>query len=128
MTIARRQLIDVSVTRWYHCMSLCPWPRSLATSQQTARRGWNKIGSAQIFAIGVGGFSLMSVKQRVDHIKAEDRTAELPAQAEPAAWRARLRQAVWRRACGCARSKIDAGWGRHEKECSRGFPSAVISF
>ena len=23
MTIARRQLIDVSVTRWYRCMSRC---------------------------------------------------------------------------------------------------------
>jgi putative transposase len=23
MTIARRQLIDVSVTRWYHCISRC---------------------------------------------------------------------------------------------------------
>ena len=40
MTIARRQLIDVSVTRWYHCMSRCVrGARCLATSRQTAKRG-----------------------------------------------------------------------------------------
>ena len=50
-----------------------------------------------------------SIKQRVDHIKAEDGrlSSKRP---KPAAWRARVRRAVWRRTCGCARSRIDGGW------------------
>jgi hypothetical protein len=62
MTIARRQLIDVSVTRWYHCMSRCVRGASLLCHGTSDRKAWleNRIEElAQIFAIGVGGFSVM---------------------------------------------------------------------
>ena len=62
MTIARRQLIDVTVTRWYHCMSRCVRGASLLGNDSSDRKAWleNAIEElAQIFAIGVGGFSLM---------------------------------------------------------------------
>ena len=38
MTIARRQLIDVSVTRRYHCMSRCVRGASLLRSESSDRR------------------------------------------------------------------------------------------
>ena len=62
MTIARRQLINVSVTRWYHCMSRCVRGASLLCDGPSGRKEWieNRIEQlAQIFALGVGGFSLM---------------------------------------------------------------------
>ena len=62
MTIARRQLIDVSVTRWYHCMSRCVRGASLLHSESSDRKAWleDRIEElAQIFALGVGGFSVM---------------------------------------------------------------------
>ena len=62
MTIARRQLIDVSVSRWYHCMSRCVRGASLLCDGPSNRKEWieNRIEElAQIFALGVGGFSVM---------------------------------------------------------------------
>jgi hypothetical protein len=40
MTIARRQLIDVDVTRWYHCMSRCVRGASLLGNESSARKEW----------------------------------------------------------------------------------------
>ena len=62
MTIARGQLIGVSVTRWYHCMSRCVRGALLLCEGPSDRRAWieNRIEElAQIFAVGVGGFSVM---------------------------------------------------------------------
>ena len=62
MTIARGQLIDVSVTRWYHCMSRCVRGALLLCEGPSDRKEWieNRIEElAQIFALGVGGFSVM---------------------------------------------------------------------
>jgi hypothetical protein len=62
MTIARRHLIDVSITRWYHCMSRCVRGASLLGDGSTDRKAWleDRIEElAQVFAIGVGGFSVM---------------------------------------------------------------------
>jgi hypothetical protein len=62
MTIARRQLIDVSVTRWYHCMSRCVRGALLLGGGASNRKKWieTRIEElAQIFALGVGGFSVM---------------------------------------------------------------------
>jgi hypothetical protein len=62
MTIARKQLIDVSVTRWYHCMSRCVRGASLLCDGTSNRKVWleNRIEElAQLFAIGVGGFSVL---------------------------------------------------------------------
>jgi hypothetical protein len=62
MTIARRQLIDVSVTRWYHCMSRCVRGALLLGGESSDRKTWleKRIEElAQIFALGLGGFSVM---------------------------------------------------------------------
>ena len=62
MTIARRQLVDVSITRWYHCMSRCVRGALLLRNESSDRKAWleKRIEElAQIFAIGVGGFSVM---------------------------------------------------------------------
>jgi hypothetical protein len=62
MTIARRQLIDVSVTRWYHCISRCVRGASLLGDGSFDRKEWleTRIEElAQVFAMGVGGFSVM---------------------------------------------------------------------
>ena len=62
MTIARRQLIDLSVARWYHCASRCVRRAFLLAEGPTNRKEWieNRIKElAEIFAIGIGGFSVM---------------------------------------------------------------------
>ena len=62
MTIARRQLIDTSVTRWYHCMTRCVRQALLLGEGTFNRKEWieDRIEElAQIFAMGVGGFSVM---------------------------------------------------------------------
>ena len=62
MTIARRQLIDVTVTRWYHCMSRCVRGASLLGNESPDRKAWleDRVEElARIFALGVGGFSVM---------------------------------------------------------------------
>jgi hypothetical protein len=40
MTIARRHLIDVSVTRWYHCMSRCVRGALLLGGESSDRKTW----------------------------------------------------------------------------------------
>ena len=78
MTIARRQLIDVDVTRWYHCMSRCVRGASLLGNESSDRKEWleKRIEElAQVFAIGVGGFSV-----RDNHLRypAAAKIAEVP--------------------------------------------------
>jgi hypothetical protein len=61
MTIARRQLIDVSITRWYHCISRCVRGALLLRDGASDRKEWieDRIEKlAQIFALGMGGFSV----------------------------------------------------------------------
>jgi hypothetical protein len=60
MTIARSQLVDVSVTRWYHCVSRCVRRAFLLCAGPDDRKKWveNRLEElAKIFAIAVGGFS-----------------------------------------------------------------------
>ena len=62
MTMARSQLVDPSVTRWYHCMTKCVRGADLLANACEDRKAWieqrlQKL--AQIFAVGVGGFSVM---------------------------------------------------------------------
>jgi hypothetical protein len=62
MTIARRELIDVSVTRWYHCMTRCVRGALLLGGGLADRKQWfeDRLEElAQVFAVGVGGFSVM---------------------------------------------------------------------
>ncbi len=62
MTIARSRIVDVSVARWYHCVSRCVRRAFLLGEQPHDRKGWIEARLeelAQIFSIAVGGFSIM---------------------------------------------------------------------
>ena len=62
MAIARYQQIDISVARWYHCMSRCVRGAFLLTNGSFNRKEWleDRVQElAEIFAVGVGGFSVM---------------------------------------------------------------------
>jgi REP element-mobilizing transposase RayT len=62
MTIARKKLVDVSVTPWYHCITRCVRRALLLGEGLFDRRQWveDRVEElAQIFAVGVGGFSVM---------------------------------------------------------------------
>src|SRR5271165_2805139 len=62
MAIARSQQIDSSVARWYHCISRCVRRAFLLGDGDHDRKRWieDRIEElSQIFAIAVGGFSVM---------------------------------------------------------------------
>jgi REP element-mobilizing transposase RayT len=64
MTIARGKLVDVSVTRWYHCISRCVRRAHLLGEAGAGedRKEWIERRLKQldsIFAVSVGGFSVM---------------------------------------------------------------------
>ena len=62
MAIARSQQIDITVARWYHCMSRCVRQAFLLTAGAFNRKEWleDRVQElAEIFAVGVGGFSVM---------------------------------------------------------------------
>jgi REP element-mobilizing transposase RayT len=62
MAIARCKLVDVSVARWYHCVSRWVRKACLLGEGDGNRRNWleNRLEElGQIFAVALGGFSLM---------------------------------------------------------------------
>ena len=68
MTIARRQLVDLSVSRWYHFTSRCVRRAFLLAEGPSNRKEWieNRIKElAEIFAVGIGGFSVMDGHQQM---------------------------------------------------------------
>ncbi len=63
MAIARAQLVDVSLTRWYHCVTRCVRKAFLLGEGDHNRKEWleNRIEElAEIFAVAVGGFAVMN--------------------------------------------------------------------
>jgi hypothetical protein len=62
MTMARAHLVDVSVTRWYHCITRCVRRAFLLGEGPENRKDWieHRLQElAEIFAVSVGGFSVM---------------------------------------------------------------------
>ena len=62
MTIARTHLVDVSLARWYHCITRCVRRAFLLGEGDQNRKKWleNRLEELTgIFAIAVGGFSVM---------------------------------------------------------------------
>ncbi len=62
MTIARAQLVDASVTRWYHCITRCVCRAFLLGEESHNRKEWieNRLQELPgIFAVSVAGFSVM---------------------------------------------------------------------
>lgn len=83
MTQARRELVDPSITRWYHTISRCVRQLFLLGDGREHRKKWieerlEELSS--IFAISVGGFSAMDnhlhVVCRLDVEQAEEWTDE----------------------------------------------------
>ena len=68
MTIARAHLVDVAVTRWYHCVTRCVRRAFLLGEGDFDRKDWidhrvKELG--EIFAVSVGGFSVMDNLLRI---------------------------------------------------------------
>jgi hypothetical protein len=62
MTMARAHLVDVTVTRWYHCVTRCVRRALLLAEGTCNRKEWieKRLEElSQIFAISVGGFSVL---------------------------------------------------------------------
>ena len=62
MTIARAKLVDTSLTRWYHCITRGVRRAFLLGEGDHNRQEWleNRLEElAEIFAVAVGGFSVM---------------------------------------------------------------------
>ena len=62
MTIARAHLVDIAMTRWYHCVTRCVRRAFLLGEGPIDRKEWidRRLEElAKIFAISVGGFSVM---------------------------------------------------------------------
>jgi len=62
MTVARRELVDVSVTRYYHCISRCVRRAFLCGEGFEHRKQWieDRLETlAQCFAVSVCGFAVM---------------------------------------------------------------------
>jgi REP element-mobilizing transposase RayT len=83
MTMARAQLVDVSVTRWYHCITRCVRRAFLLAEGPENRKEWieHRLQElAGIFAVSVGGFSVMDnhlhVLVRLDPDTASGRSDE----------------------------------------------------
>src|SRR5271165_4542933 len=62
MAMARAHLVDVSVTRWYHCITRCVRRAFLLGEGPFDRRVWieRRLQElAEIFAVSVAGFSVL---------------------------------------------------------------------
>ena len=63
MTTARKDLVDVSVTRWYHCISKCVRSAFLMTDEAgNDRKQWIEDRLQLLvenFSVSVGGFAVM---------------------------------------------------------------------
>lgn len=62
MTVARSQLVNLSETRWYHCISRCVRGASLLAQGEFDRKGWieKRLQTlSSIFAISVSSYAVM---------------------------------------------------------------------
>jgi hypothetical protein len=62
MAIARAQLVNVDITRWYHCVTRCVRRAFLSGEGDHNRKQWleNRLEElAGIFAVAVGGLSVI---------------------------------------------------------------------
>ena len=68
MTMARAHLVDVSVTRWYHGVTRCVRRALLLGEAPWNRKQWieHRLQAlAGIFAVAVGGFSVLDNSLRI---------------------------------------------------------------
>ena len=72
MTMARSQLVNVAVTRWYHCITRCVRRAFLLGEAEGdgSRKDWieQRLEElANIFAVSVGGFSITDKHRELGH-------------------------------------------------------------
>jgi hypothetical protein len=68
MTMARAHLVDPSVSRWYHCLTRCFRRAFLLGEGANDRKAWieSRLRElAEIFAVSVGGFSVLDNLLRI---------------------------------------------------------------
>jgi hypothetical protein len=66
MTIARAHLVDPAVSRWYHCITRCVRRAFLLGDEPQDSKSWieHRLQElADIFAISVGGFSVLGTRR-----------------------------------------------------------------
>jgi hypothetical protein len=84
MAIARAQLVDTSLTRWYHCVTRCVRRAFHRGEGDHNRKEWieNRLEElAEVFAVAVGGFSreaLLTISVYVDLNPVAGKVAETP--------------------------------------------------
>ena len=76
MTIARRQLIDLSVARWYHCTSRCVRLAFLTAEGPTNRKEWIE---NRVEELVPETSEYTSITTRVEHVEAQGQTDRLEA-------------------------------------------------
>jgi REP element-mobilizing transposase RayT len=62
MTLPRRELVDPSVTRWYHCISKCVRSAFLMSAEKGNRKQWVEDRIKLLtdsFSVSVGGFAIL---------------------------------------------------------------------
>lgn len=62
MTMARRELVDPTVTRWYHCISRCVRAALLLSEGNLDRKQWVEDRIEKLtnsFSLAVGGFAIL---------------------------------------------------------------------
>ena len=82
MAIARAHLVNPALARWYHCVTRCVRRAFVLGEGHDDRKGWieQRLQElAQIFAVAVGGFSVMDnhlpLLLRIDPDTAKDWSA-----------------------------------------------------
>jgi hypothetical protein len=80
MAIARAQLVDAAPSRWYHCVTRCVRRAFLLGEGDHNRKQWlqNRLEElAEIFAVSVGGFSVIFFEERFKSVAILDEEALL---------------------------------------------------
>ncbi len=85
MTVARSQLVDIAVTRWYHCVTRCVRRAFLLGEGPLNRKEWieNRVQElSEIFAIPVGSFSVLDNHLHL-LVRLDPEASKMPIAAEP---------------------------------------------
>jgi hypothetical protein len=120
MTMARAQLVDVSLARWYHCVTRCAVAaRSRRRRGVVGRGSCATLGAALPTAIhrSSSDWITLTLKMRLFNWQ-RLRRAALPD---------RVLRYAWKILCGYVRSKTAADWIRPAKACCKASRWGVTS-
>jgi hypothetical protein len=120
MTMARTQLVDVSLARWYYCVTRCAVAaRSRHRRGVVGRGSCPKLGAALPTAIGrsISDWITSTLDMRLFDWQRRRRAA-LPD---------RVPRSAWKILCGYVRMKSAADWIRPAKACCKASRWGVTS-